>query len=144
MSLLQNQQGMQADCLQARRIEQSQIQTGPHLLLQYCVTQAYPLSEALEAGGRHRVNDVLLLKGAIDSRRLKKDTVGVSGLIGVEGGIPSPFFQKLCGAAVELYDFRVVRRHKRGQQLWEQRVARPLIKGKKSQLPCLLTEQQFV
>ena len=33
VSLLQNQQGMQADCLQARRIEQSQIEAGPHLLL---------------------------------------------------------------------------------------------------------------
>ena len=131
---LEDQQGMETHGFQNAAVQQSQIQTGTHFLLQYRVAQPHPLACGFEAGGRNGVDDVLLLQGAVDGGGLGQHPVGILGLVGIQGRIPGPTAQQLRGLGGQRHQGRVVGGDKGGKQFRVVAVAVPLIKGQGRQL----------
>ena len=128
MSLLRNEERVQADRFEAACIQYREIHAGPHLLIKDFITQPDPLPCGFKTGRGLRINDVLLLQSFIDSCSLRKHAVGVFGLVGVKRRIARPLLQKLHGACNDLADCRVIRRNESRQQLRENAVPVPFVK----------------
>ena len=134
MSLFQDQQRPQADRLQHGGVKQRQIEAGAELLSEHGVDQTHALAVAFKARGRHSVNDVLLLQGAVERRRLPQHAVRVMALIGVERRVARPAAQQLRRPGKKRRERGMVGRDEGAQQLRRKRRAVPLVECKSGQL----------
>ncbi len=79
-----DQRGMQTDGLRHGHIQQGQIQTGAHFLLDHGIAQPHALPHLFKAGGRHRIDNILFLQGPIGRRGLHPYPVGIFSPVGVQ------------------------------------------------------------
>ena len=112
-----NQNGIQTDGFQTSRIQNGQIQTGGHFLLQNGIAQAHTLPGSGETGRGDGIDDILFLDSTVNGCGLGQYSVDVLGLVGIQGRIIRPFFQKLGCPGGNLYDLRVIGGDKCCQQL---------------------------
>ena len=138
MALGGDQQGVQTHRFQAGGVQQGQVQAGAQLLPQHRVAQPHPLTHLLEAGGRHRVGDILLLQGGENGRRLAHHPVGVLGLVGVHGGVSGPLAQKFRGPGNDPGHAGMIGGDEGRQQLRVQAQAVPLVEGQHGGLGMVL------
>ena len=138
---LENEKGVESNRLQTGGVEQGQIQTGPHFLLDHRIAKTDTLSHRLKAGRRNRIDQVLLLHGGIDGRGLQTYPVWIFPLIGVQRGIAGPLFQKISGPGRQFGHLRVVRGDEGRDQLRIIGRTMPLIEGQRSQRSAIFCQQ---
>ena len=121
---------VESDGLQDRCHQDTRVCAGADLFLQQIRREADALSGALEACGRSRVDDALLAERVIHRRSLCPHSVGIAGLVAVEGGISGEFFEDCPGPRLYGGDLRRVRGDKGGDELRMHVIARPFVEGK--------------
>ena len=100
MPFLDDDEGMDADALQARGHQQRCVDAGSHLLVQHLVGQPDALSGFHEVGRRFAIDDALSTKRLVNGSHLIAHTVAVLCLIGIERRAARPFLQIFCRRSV--------------------------------------------
>ena len=130
--------------LQARSVQQRQVEAGAEVLGFDGVAHPDALADVLKAGGWVAVGDGFLRDGAVQRGHLPPDGVGVLALVPGERRVAVPLAQNAGGALHQPRDVRVIRRDERRHHLRNQRRAAPFVVRKDGDILRGLGEDGFV
>ena len=116
---------VQAGLLQARALEEREVEAGREARAEDARGEAHALARGLEARRRVRVRDALGGDRAMDRLGDAQDPLGVPGLVAVEGRLTRALLQESPRPGQDRLDGVVVRQDERGEDLRQGPEARP-------------------